>query len=257
MRSSKHNCKKRLECLGSPAGSATLELVFCMPILLALIVAIVWLGTSVIAQTEVTVEARYNAWDKRDDSTGTALLFLKDDIVSEDATKTVQVSPLFDDAESPESSHDVMAGSWDHSKLRLDKAPNWKQYAIAAANAKTGSIQTNYVDASNKFTRFKTQASNIWRNLAANLIRQLTGFGDSVANLLKQNENEESTEKATERNKIENAIRTKKEELKKAEDESRDSDDDTPESLKKVLKNRIKRLKTEIKNLKEDLEALE
>jgi hypothetical protein len=241
----------------SRLGSATLELVFCMPILLALIVGIVWLGSAVIAQTEVTVEARHKTWEKRSDPTGTALLFLKDDIAKEKAKKSVQVSPVFDDVESPESAHDVMTGAWDHSKLPLDKAPNWKQYVLAAANAKTGSIQTNYVDASNKFTNFKNQARNIWRSIGANLIRQLTSMGDSVKGLLKNGESAESAEKAKERNQIEQSIRDKKQELRDAEEDVRNTDKDTSDALGKVLKNRVKRLKSDIKNLEEDLEALE
>ena len=238
-------------------GSATLELVLSMPILLALIVGIVWLGSSVIAQTEVTIEARYRTWSERDQPTGKALLFLKDDIASEKATGKVKVSPIFDDAEPPESSHDVMIGSWDHEKLPLNKAPNWKQYAIAAINAKTGSLQTSYVDASNKLTRFKNIAGNIWKSLGADLIRQLTNLGDSVSSLLKNGESAEQGEKAKEQAKINRQLEAKKQELQTAEQELKDLDDDASETLKSVLENRVKRLKAEVENLKSDLKEMD
>lgn len=239
------------------AGTATLELVFCMPILLAIIVGIVWLGSSVIAQTEVTVQARHKAWNKRDNPQGTALLFLKDDIESDDAEKTVQVSPIFDDVDPAEASHDLMVGAWDFKKLPLDKAPNWKQYAIAAANAKTGSLQTNYTDVQNKFANFKNQASNIWQTLGTDLIRQLTSFGDSVSGLLEQGEANESAEKSKEIAKIERDLERAKSELEKASNALREIDDEASKALKDVLENRTKRLKSDIKDLEDDLEAIE
>ncbi|MFK7769462.1 MAG: hypothetical protein AB8B55_19770 [Mariniblastus sp.] len=239
------------------AGSAPLELVLAMPILLSLIVAIVWLGSSVIAQTEVTIEARHKTWSKRDESTGTALLFLKDDIVTDKATKTVEVSPLFDDAESPESSHAVMAGPWDHEKLPLDKAPNWKQYALAATNAKTGSIQNGYTDARNQLSQFKNEAGNIWQTIGASMIRQLTNLGDSVSSALEGGQSNGDREKAKDKSRLNRAIATKKAELNKAKEELDNLDDESSKALKLVLENRVKRLKAEVADLESDLEALE
>ena len=238
-------------------GSATLELVLSMPILLALIVGIVWLGTSVIAQTDVTIEARQNTWSQRDEPTGTALLFLKDDVLSENATQEVDVSPLFDEAESPESSHDVMAGAWGHEKLPLDKAPNWKQYALAAANAKTGSLQNGYVDAQNKFSQFKNEASNVWQSIGANLIRQVTSFGDAADSALEGGEQAGESEKAKASSQIKSKLNAKKRELSQARDDLRNLDSDASDALRDVYKNRIKRLKADVDDLQDDLEALE
>ena len=242
---------------GRRFGSATLELVLCMPILLALIVGIVWLGSSVIAQTEVTIEARHKTWSKRDEPTGKALLFLKDDIVDDKATQTVEVSPLFDGVDSPESSHEVMASSWDHSQLPIDKAPNWEQYALAAVNAKTGSLQNGYTDARNQFSQFKNQASNIWQTLGASLIRQLTSLGDAVDSALEGGESAGSTEKAKERSRINRDLDAKKKELEQAREALNDLDGDASDAMRDVLKNRIKRLKAEVEDLESDLEALE
>ena len=238
-------------------GTATLELVLSMPVLLVLMVAVVWLGFSVVAQTEVTVEARHKAWAKRENPAGKPLLFLRDDVEKDSATQEVEISPLFDDVDSPESSHDVMVGSWDFEKLDLGNAPNWKEYALAAANAKTGSMQTKYVDASNKFTSFKRQSSNLWKSLGADLIRQLTDIGDAVKNLLKKGESQESAEKQKERSRIESDISAKKQELQQARQELRNLDSDASKALKKVLENRVDRLKAELKDLESDLEAIE
>jgi hypothetical protein len=241
----------------SRRGTATLELVLSMPILLAIIVGIVWLGFSVIAQTEVTIEARHKTWSKRNQPTGTALLFLKDDIVDDSATKTVRVSPIFDGMEPPESSHDVMAGEWDHKKMTLDKAPNWKLYALSAANAKTGSLQTSYVDGRNQFASFKNRASNLWKSLGANLIRQLTGLGNSARSAIDGAENANDGEKAKERQRINGKLQTKKQELRTARDELDNLDSEASDALRDVMKNRIKRLEAEIDDLESDLKEMD
>ena len=236
-------------------GTATLELVLCLPVLLVLIVGIVWLGNSVIAQTNVTVEARHNTWSKRNESSGTALLFLNDDVVSDQATREVEVSPMFDDAESPESSHDVMAAVWDHEQLPLDKAPNWKQYAIAAANAKTGSLQNGYVDATNQFNQFKGESRNAWNLIRDSLIDKLTSLGESANSGLEGGEKAGEDAKRRLRNQIESRLEDKKDELDRAK-EAKDKLDEDSDTLKKVFENRVKRLRAEIEDLKADLEAL-
>ncbi len=237
------------------AGAATLELVLSMPILIAIVVGLVWLGTSAVAQTEVTVEARHQTWSKRSEPAGTALLFLKDDVVNDTATTTVDVSPIFDDAAPPESSHDIMVGSWSHETLPLDSAPNWKQYAIAAANAKTGAAQVGYSDARNNLTQFRSQASSLWNSLGAGLIRQLTGLGDSVRSALDGGKNSGANE-SRERTKINQKLAAKRAELSAARRALRELDDDASESLRDVMKNKIERLRAEIDDLEADRRAL-
>ena len=176
-------------------------------------------------------------------------MFLKDDVISDNATQTVEVSPMFDDTESPESSHDVMSGAWDFEKLPLDKVPNWKQYATAAANAKTAAVQNGYVDAQNDFSQFKNEAGNIWNTLAAGLIRQLTGLGDTVQTALEGAENAGEGEKTRERARINRDLNAKKNELEEAREALKNLDDDASESLRGVLKNRVERLKAEVDDL--------
>ena len=238
-------------------GVATLEFALCLPILLAIVVGVIWLGTSVIAQTEVTIEARHKAWSKRDASAGTALLFLRDDIASDQASKTVEVSPVFDDGESPESKHDVMQAAWDHRQMPLKSAPSWKEFAKAAANAKTGGLQVGYVDATNKFTRFKSDAGNVWENLGAKLIEELTGLGDQAKSLLKNGEDAGESKKQQARQKIRSELDARRQELREAKQKLRELDAEASETLKKVLKNRVKRLEAVIDDLKADLRAID
>jgi hypothetical protein len=237
-------------------GTATLELVLSLPILLAVIVGIIWLGFSVVGQAEVTVTARHEAWQKRSEPAGTALLFLKDDVVTADSTTTIDISPVFQNVDSPESSHDVMTNSWDHESLTLDAAPNWKQYAIAAANAKTGGLQTNYVDAQNRLNQFQGEAANAWQTIAVSLIRDITRFGSQAGSGLAGGRDSKASESA-ERAKINRQLTAKRRELQNARQQLRELDDDASDALRDVLKNKVERLKAEVNDLEADRKALD
>src|SRR5688572_31630552 len=114
-------------------GIATLEFVMALPFLLLLIVAITWLGFTVIGQTEVLVEARNKAWQQRfknaaDNPLSFPILPEHDlpilpkyvasaDYVTEKVGKTVDVSPLFKGVASPNGSHTILAGAWDYEAM--------------------------------------------------------------------------------------------------------------------------------------------
>ncbi len=131
------------------AGIATLEFVMALPVLLLLMVAITWLGFSVIGQTEVLVQARNSTWKQRfKDASGKPLYFpvltgfydQKSDYVTEKASKKVEVSPIFNALPGPEGSHTILAGSWDFEALKLDKPPDFKLMAVAAAVGMGGNV---------------------------------------------------------------------------------------------------------------------
>ena len=136
-------------------GIATLEFAMALPVLLLLMVAITWLGFSVIAQTEVLVEARNAAWKHRfENLSDKPLIFpLKvaipgmpqysqaSDFVTETASKKVDVSPIFKLVPGPEAGHTVLAGSWDWRSMPLTDPPNWDLLGIAAMNGTAGGFQ--------------------------------------------------------------------------------------------------------------------
>ncbi len=240
----------------SRQGTATLELVLSLPLLLVLVVAIVWLGSSVIGQSQVIIRARHQAWSGRTQASGQALLFLKDDIVSDQAADSVDIGPLFEGTPGPEASHDVLALAWDHQQLPLDRAPNWKQYAIAAANAKTGSAQVAWTDAGNAYSKWRGEAGNVWNTLGAALIRQLTGLGDAATSGFSEAERT-GTDRTAERQRISRRIATAQTELRETRRQLRELDDDASDALKKVLRNKIKRLEAEIDRLRADRKAVD
>jgi hypothetical protein len=240
-------------------GVATLEFALSLPLLLVIFVGIVWLGFSVTVQSSVTAKARHKAWEQRFDSQGTPLLFLKDDFVTEEATGKVEVSPLFDDWSKPESSHDVMAGGWDHRNLKLDKTPNWVEYAKAAANAKTGKAQIAYTDARNEFNSWKNASQQLWSTMGQQFLSELTGLGD-IAKLLSGNAKSESANTARERQKINQKIRqtqSKLDQAKRRLKELQSSDDKDRRERIAIQKNKIKRLENDLREQKSDLDDLD
>jgi hypothetical protein len=123
------------------AGIAPLEFVMALPVLLLLIVGITWLGFTMIAQTEVLIEARNKAWKRRFEDISKKPLYFplliglydeKKDYAHETATKKVNVSPLFNLARAPAAGHTILAGSWDHQAMSFKDPPDLKLMAVAA-----------------------------------------------------------------------------------------------------------------------------
>lgn len=251
-------------------GIATLELVMCMPILLLLMVGIVWLGFSVVGQSEVTVEARHKAWQQRfETGSSKALNFLDDDYVNEEASTEVRVSPLLDDVSGPESSHDVAQGTWDHRKLDLNQAPSWELYLTAALNAKTGGAQVAYEDARSMLRNLQQNAAKQVAEEMMNVIRE--ALENPLGNLkLGANDAQRDNEDKADRQKrqIEKEIETAKAEINKAEkhvsdlkkEKSKSTDDADRKSLTARIKiggNKVKRLKSRLARLKSARRAMD
>lgn len=118
----------------------------CLPILLFLTVAIVWLGFSVAGQSEVTITARNQAWRLRHGGPadnpqigGTPeeqpFDFSSSALVTDEESKIIKVSPIFDSLPQPKSKHAVLCGSWDFTVADLNRPPNWQWYTALAASA--------------------------------------------------------------------------------------------------------------------------
>jgi hypothetical protein len=144
-------------------GIATFEFAMALPILLLLMVAITWLGFSVIGQTEVLVEARNKAFEKRFENKSDAPLHFPilpgydrgEDFVTETAKKTVNVSPIFKMIPGPEAACTVLAGSWDHQAMKFDEPPDLKLMARAAAIGWGGKYLDFFSQLTNPIGAFK------------------------------------------------------------------------------------------------------
>jgi hypothetical protein len=122
-----------------------------MPVVLTIFALLMWLGLSVIGQSEVTIQARHKAWKQRfDDQSKQPLIFptaegfyeLQKDFAAGEATKNINAAPIFSRMPKPQSATSVLAGSWDYRSLPLKKPPHWKQHAIVVANSYTGTLQS-------------------------------------------------------------------------------------------------------------------
>jgi hypothetical protein len=156
-------------------GIATLEFAMALPVLLLLMVAITWLGFSVIGQAEVLVQARNNAWKRRfEDVAQKPLMFpsglgdIKNpfypgdkDYVTETASKKVSVSNIFNRIPGPEASAMVLAGSWDHAAMPFNKTLDWDLMGIAALSATGGKAQTWLTQLNNIEEQMKDLGSQI------------------------------------------------------------------------------------------------
>jgi hypothetical protein len=150
-------------------GIATLEFAMSLPILLLLMVAITWLGFSVIGQTEVLVQARNKAWKKRFDNKNDQPLHFpilpgynqENDFVAETASKTIDVSPIFKVFPGPKAGCVVLAGSWDWRAMSLDKPPDLKLMATAAAIGWGGNVLNWMSEITNPLGLLKTLGSQV------------------------------------------------------------------------------------------------
>lgn len=145
-------------------GIATLEFAMSLPVLLALFVTIVWLGASLIGQTEVTVAARHNAWKERSQvaqGSGNPLVFTADTPIQRDAETTVEISPIFAGMSPPKSSAAILGGSWDHRQIDLNSSPNWELYAKVGGSSANLSFQNMLSSLIGKFVKIDVDASTI------------------------------------------------------------------------------------------------
>ena len=183
--------KRSINNLQHRTGTATFELLMSMPLLFSMIILITWMGFSMVGQSEVTIQARHDAWSKRfDDPPGDPLVFLQgstlqdaglveNDIVEGTAETSFEISPLVDGMATPESQMSLMVGSWDHRQLPLDELPNYKTHGLMAASALLGGFQNLVVQAGNIWNQVESAASDIvsWQE---GLFDSLSGDADSI-----------------------------------------------------------------------------
>ena len=136
------------------SGVATLEFVMALPLLFVLMICILWEGFWLIGQAEVLVAARNDAWKKRfnnaadaplmfpvlDDPVSLGLYHANKDYVTEKASTKVDITPAFNLIPGPESSHTILAGSWDFEAMPLNKPPDFVLMGKAAIIGGFGSV---------------------------------------------------------------------------------------------------------------------
>ena len=159
-------------------GVATLEFVMALPLLFVLMICILWEGFWLIGQAEVLVTARNDAWKKRfNNAADSPLIFpvletvslydANKDYVTEKATTKVDITPAFNAIPGPESSHTILAGSWDYEAMRMNKPPDFGLMGKAAILGGLGSVLDLAASASDplglveKFAGARTESQRI------------------------------------------------------------------------------------------------
>jgi uncharacterized membrane protein YgcG len=175
---------KLTNSLSNRAGVATLEFVMALPLLFVLMICIMWEGFWLIGQAEVLITARNDAWQKRFDNAADAPLIFpvletvslyeaNKDYVTKNASTKVKISPAFDMVPGPESSHTILAGSWDHVAMPMNKPPDFVLMGKAAILGGMGSVLDLAASASDplglveKFTGARKDSETIDRNTKA------------------------------------------------------------------------------------------
>ena len=175
----------RVTCsLSNRSGVATLEFVMALPLLFVLMICIMWEGFWLIGQAEVLVTARNDAWKKRfDNAADSPLIFpvletvslydASEDYVTKKSSTKVKISPAFDLIPGPESSHTILAGSWDSEAMPMNKPPDFGLMGKAAILGGLGSVLDLAASASDplglveKFTGARRDSEKIDRDTKA------------------------------------------------------------------------------------------
>ena len=141
----------------SRTGIAPLEFVMALPLIAAVWVLLMWLGKAVIAQAQVTAEARRQAVSERFEvKGGKPLRFLENGLATGDETTLVKKvdqkiagNRLTRNLPTPESSFMVQAGTWDHRQVALDDAPSWEEITTIAIGGGLSGVQNAIAEVKN------------------------------------------------------------------------------------------------------------
>lgn len=161
-----------------------------LPLLFLLMLCIIWEGYWMIGRAEVTVTARNDAWKQRFDNLADNPLSFPilpehdlpvlpkynatADYAKKEATKKIEVSPVFDSVAGPKSAHTILAGSWDEKAMPLNKPPSFALMAKAGLIGSFGGILDiasaggDPIGLVKKFAEAKSEASRIGSDTKSN-----------------------------------------------------------------------------------------
>lgn len=235
-------------------GVATLELVLALPVLLALVVALIWLGFSVIGQAEVTVQARHTAWEARFQPwEGRRYDFNSDGIGDANATQTVRITPVLDQESGPESKHSVGQGNWDHQTLEFDSSLNPQRMAEMMVAAKTVGLVAQAEDIRAALDQFQDVGSGLLTDALREIARELADPRAQLESLAESGKQRVELEKDLAEAKAKGLVRDLESELKNVRsklDALDDAEAESNEDKSWLLEQQIKRIQIQIQAAK-------
>jgi hypothetical protein len=251
-------------------GSAPLEFVMAMPLLLLLFALILSVGVFSLGNVKATVAARSDAFKQRTNHKSQLPLTFnqktsKGDVFSVSATETpAYPSPKFNFGPITRS-HAVLGGSWDHRELLRGNGPHWGDMGKASIGGGTNQIASLLDKFSNGFDPSSLPGLD---DVAGGLIGQLLGQSQDANNQFDQlgKEAEEQTKKNIEKlQKEADELQMQKDALqKKIDDEltpkADQLDSEIAERAKKILDEKDpakkKQLEEEQKQAKDEVKAV-
>ena len=247
---------KQTYCHADRRGIAPLELVLSLPLMLALLVALVWLGFSVIHQAEVDIEARHVAWGKRFEPwAGRSFDFSQVDSLAEgSATKRVSITPMFEQVAGPEARHVVEQGSWDHRSLRFDKFPNLDLVAEMAIAAETGRWVEEVEELQQAIQNWQGVGEVALEEALRSIFEELTSPGDRLQTEGDASERRVELDRELERSRAEDNLAQLRQARDRIEKQLDDADDES--DLKWLREQQLKRIDIEIERAKQRLDDL-
>ena len=248
-------------CKSTRPAIATLELVLAMPIILVVFVGIVWLGFSVIGQSEVTTEARHAAWAKRFDRWQASKFdFTADDSGTGEAKRKVSVTPILTSEQGPHAKQQLAKGPWDHRLVAFDQLPNWQLYAEMGIAAKTVNLKFAYDDAQSLVGQLQQLGSNELGTALAEFAAGLHNPSSLVDSQVDAGKNRAELDQQLDRNKAQGQVddlQRQIQQLRAQLDEVNDSDEESAEDKTWLIEQQIKRVEIELKLARDLAHSLE
>ena len=108
-------------CFDHRRGTASLEFVLSLPMLMGLGAIIITLGMASVHKTSVTSGVRNSVWKDRSTTKTSKVLSVfagpTDGVIQSDASSTIPVYPWLGGTQTAKSSAAVLGGVWDHSEI--------------------------------------------------------------------------------------------------------------------------------------------
>ena len=237
-------------------GIATLELVLSLPVMLALMVALVWLGFSVIYQAQVNTLARHDAWGQRFEPwSGTSFNFNESDSQAEGrASKQVRVTPLFAQVAGPEAKSLVEKGPWDHRSVRFDAFPNLDLVADMVLVAKTTQLTEQIDDLQQALDGLQRLGAAALQEALRDITSELTNPTERLKSGSEAGERRVELDRELDENKAESRLRELRGEQAAIEAELDEAEEES--ELSWLLEQQLERIEIEIEIAEQRLDDL-
>jgi len=151
-----------------------------LPFIIPFLMLLLWFGKAMIGLNEVTVEARNDAWHRRDAGRQEDAFRLNVSNFTEGrAERKIEFTQLFDDFAPATSRHSIIAGSWDHSQIDLNSQPSWpllESIARFGGNDVMGSLQEMIRSKLNEFF----EPERLIKQLIDDQIGQIRRWADEI-----------------------------------------------------------------------------